>query len=338
MSHTEESLDRRTLAKVGVGFLVAFVLLYLFGRVIGWQEILQTLGSADPAWFAAAVASSLVGLAVWSKAWDEILALVEADIPFPKLMVTYFAATFADYVTPLGKAGGGPFIAYVLSTDERVNYEESLASVTTADLLNLLPFFGFAAVGFVGLLVRGGLPSKANTLVFGLAALAVAVPTGGYVGWRYRGTVTRTLGSVLDPIAERLPFIDPASVRETIRGFFTEVERIRRHPRMLAHTLVFSVTGWVFFAAPLYFAGRTLGVPLDPLVVVFIVPASTLAGLVPTPGGLGGVELAIAGLLVAFAPIDAGMAASIALVYRIASYWIILAVGGTAALYEIYTS
>ena len=331
-------LDRGSVAKIAAGFAVALVLLYLFGRVIGWNEIVSTLGSADPRWFALAIASSTVALAIWAKAWDQILGLVGADIPFRSLVVTYFAATFADYVTPFGKAGGGPLIAYVLSTDERVSYHESLASVTTADLLNLLPFFAFAAIGFVGLTVSGGLPRQANVLVFGLVALAVVVPTGGYLGWRYRSSVGSAFASGLAPVANRVPFLDAESIRGAIRRFFAEIDRIRGHPRVLAHTLVYSVSGWVFFAAPLYLAGRTLGVPLDPLTVLFVVPASALAGLIPTPGGLGGVEAAIAGLLVALTPVGAGTAAAIALVYRVASYWYVLAAGGIAAGYEIYRS
>ena len=351
MSASDETLDggaaeggpdRGTIVKVAAGFVVALVLLYLFGRAIGWNEIVSTLGRADPRWLGLAIASSTVALVIWAKAWDVILDLVDVDIPFRKLVVTYFAATFADYVTPLGKAGGGPLIAYVLSTDERVDYHESLASVTTADLLNLLPFFAFAVIGFAGLTIRGGLPRQANVLVFGLAALAVVVPAGGYLGWRNRESVSASFANTVAPVVNRLPFFDAESlrqrIREGIRDFFTEVDRIRAHPRVLGHTLVYSVTGWVFFAAPLYFAGRTLGVPLDPMVVLFVVPASALAGLVPTPGGLGGVEVAIAGLLVALTPVSAGTAAAIALVYRVASYWYVVAVGGAAAFYEIYAT
>lgn len=55
-------------------------------------------------------------------------------------MPTYLAATFANYTTPFGQAGGEPFIAYVLSADTEASYEESLASVSTADLMHLLPF------------------------------------------------------------------------------------------------------------------------------------------------------------------------------------------------------
>ncbi|MFB6164578.1 MAG: lysylphosphatidylglycerol synthase transmembrane domain-containing protein [Haloarculaceae archaeon] len=336
MATVESALDRRTAGKVGVGFLVAVVLLYLFGRVIGWDEITRTLANADPTWFAAALASMTLGLVVWAKAWDEILHLVDVDLPFPSLVVTYFAATFADYVTPFGKVGGGPLIAYVLSTDDRISYHESLASVTTADMLNLLPYFGFAVVGLVGLLIHGGVPRRARLLVGALAGVAVLVAAGAALAWRFRGRVEALLVGTLAPLLDRVPLVDAASVREEVRGFYEEVDRISDSPRNLAYTLIFSVIGWVFFAAPLYLAARTLGVPIHPLVVLFVVPASTVAGVVPTPGGLGGVEFALVGLLVVLTPMTAGVAAGVALVYRVASYWWVVGIGGLATLYEVY--
>src|SRR6056297_530968 len=91
-----ELFDRRTTVKALAGFLVAGLLLYLFGQVIGWGEILAILGRARPAWLALACLSTLVSLAVWAKSWDVILCAVGVDAPFTDIVVTYFAATFAD--------------------------------------------------------------------------------------------------------------------------------------------------------------------------------------------------------------------------------------------------
>jgi hypothetical protein len=331
------TIDRRTVAKAGAGFVAAVVLIYLFGTVIGWGEILTTLGRADPWWIGLACVSSVVCLVVWAKSWDVVLGLLDVDIPFRSLVPTYFAATFADYVTPFGKAGGGPFIAYVLAADDRANYQESLAGVVTADLLNLLPFFTFAGIGFVALAVTGSIPANASVLVYGLAILAFILPGLVYLSWRHEGTVERVVVRLADPIAARTDRVSIDSLRERIEEFYGRIDVIGDHPRLLGYTLVFAYTGWVFFAAPLYLAGRSLGVPLDPLLVLFIVPASTLAGVSPTPGGLGGVEAAIVALLVGLTSTEPVAAAAVALLYRVASYWFVVLAGGIAALYEIYT-
>ena len=337
MATTTSDVSRRTLVKVGGGFAVAAVLLYLLGRVVGWGEILAAVGRADPLWLVAAMASTTAGLVAWTRVWDDVLSALAVDVPFPSLTMTYFAATFADYVTPAGKVGGGPIIAYLLSTDERVTYHEGLASVTTTDLLNVLPLFLFAAVGTVGLLVRGTLPPRADLFVVAIAGFAAAVAlVVAFVAWR-RADVEDAAVSVLRPVARALPFVEPSTVEGEVREFSTQIGRIAERPRLLVGTLAYSLVGWVLFAAPLYLAARSLGVSLYPPLVLFIIPASTLAGLVPTPGGLGSVEFAVTGLLVALAPLDAGSAAAVTLLYRVANYWFVVVVGGSFTLYEIYS-
>lgn len=326
---------RRTIAKILVGFAVAGVLVYLLGVVVGWQNIVSTLADAKLRWLAVACISTAVCLAAWGKSWQVVLGVLGIDVPYRQLVVTYFAATFANYVTPLGQAGGEPFIAYVLSKDTGANYEDSLASVVTADLLNLLPFFNFAALGLGFLLLQASLPARAKFLARGLAVLAVGVPGLIYVGWRHRERVEGVVLRLVRPVASRTSRVSVAGVRTRIDGFYESLERIAAEPRKLLFAVCFSYVGWVFFALPLYFAGKTLGLPIDPLLVLFIVPASTLAGLVPLPGGVGGVEIALVVLLVALTPLTGGTAAAIALVYRLASYVFALIAGGIAALWVV---
>jgi uncharacterized protein (TIRG00374 family) len=69
-------------------------------------------------------------------------------------------------------------------------------------------------------------------------------------------------------------------------------------------------------------------------VVLFAVPASLLVDVRPLPGGLGGVEFVLAGMLAALAGLDLGVAAAVTLRYRLCSYWFVVAVGDVAALYS----
>jgi hypothetical protein len=332
---TSDPLDRGTVLKALAGFVVAGVLLYYFGSVIGWSEIFATLRGADYEWIVVACASTTLSLVIWSKAWDALLSVVDVEIPFARLSVTYIAATFADYITPFGRAGGGPFVAYVLSRHDRVNFQDSLASIVTADTLNLVPFFSFAAVGFLALIATGEFPSGARTLLWGLGALFVVLPLVAYLFWTRREAVERLADGVISPLARRTDRIDPHGIRDRVDEFYGLVDRMAVDRRAIAKTLGFAFVGWVFFTLPLYFAALTLGVDLSPLVVLFVVPASTIAGFVPTPGGLGGVEAAIVGLVVALTALGPETAAALALVYRAASFVYVLVLGGGAMLYLV---
>ncbi|MFB6075310.1 MAG: YbhN family protein [Haloarculaceae archaeon] len=327
-----ELLDRRTVAKIAAGFLVAGVLLALAAVGIGLGDLERSLADARPAWVLAGCVSTLLCLAAWGRAWQVVLGVAGVEASYRRLVVTYLAATFANYVTPLGQAGGEPFIAYVLSRDTEAEYEEALASVVTADLLNMLPFFTFSGVGFAALLWQASLPSSLKPLAGGLFGLAVGVPVVAVVGWRYRRPIGRLVLRVAAPVARRTPRFSLASLRQRMADLNDAFERIARDRRALAQALVFAYVGWVFFALPLYFVAVSLDLSIPLLLVLFIVPASTLAGVVPSPGGLAGVEFALAGLLIGLVGVGRADAYAASLLYRVASYWFALLVGGVATL------
>jgi uncharacterized protein (TIRG00374 family) len=330
--------SRKTLVRIGAGFAIAVILLTLVAVGIGTEDLAAAFADAKLRWLAVGCLSTFVGLLAWGKAWQVVLEVADIEESFRKISVTYFAATFANYVTPLGQAGGEPFIAYVLSRDTEASYEESLASVVTADLLNLLPFFSFAAVGMGWLLWQANLPTAAEPLAMGLLALAIGVPAFTMAGWRFRRRIANVFLRVVAPIARRTPKISLEGIRERLYELGDAFHRIAAEPSALGRALVFSYVGWVFFAAPLFFAGRTVGIPIGPLLVLFIVPASTIAGIVPSPGGLGGVELALTGLLIALVGLSQADAYAVSLVYRLASYWFAIVVGGIAAMYVVARS
>lgn len=330
--------DRATALKSAAGFLVAAVLLYLFGWALGWERILDVLGRADLGWMVVACVSTAVCLVLWTKGWDIVLSVVGVDIPLSHLVPTYFAATFGDYVTPFGKAGGGPLIAYVLSTHDRASYEEALASVVTTDSLNLLPFFSFAGLGVLALALQGEVPDRIRPLLYGLGGMALAVPVVGFLLWQREVWVVRAVSRIGSWLAARTRFVDAADLEERVVEFFSLLDRVGRSRARLVEVLVLAYAGWVLFAAPMWLSGMALGVELDLLLVGFVVPASAMASFVPTPGGLGGVEAAVAGLLVVLGGVPVATAAAIALLYRAASYWFVVLTGGLAALWVVYRS
>lgn len=328
-------ISREIVGKALLGFGVAGLVIYLLGWTVGWSDARAALSGAQYRWVGVACLSTAAGLVAWGKVWQIVLGILDIEVSFRRLVVTYFAATFANYVTPLGQAGGEPFIAYVLARDTEASYEDSLASVVTADLLNLLPFFNFAAVGLGYLLYRAELAGTAENLALGLGAMAVGVPVLVYVGWQFRESIECVVVRLVAPIVRRTDRLSVAGIQRRIREFYAALEQVAARPRTLAYALTFSYVGWVLFALPLYFAGLAIDAPLSLLLVFFVVPASTLAGIVPTPGGLGAVEGALVGLIVALAPITAPAALAIAVLYRVASYWFAILVGGIAALWVI---
>ena len=195
--------DRSALWKIVLGFAIAALLIYLLGAVIGWEETLGHLRAADPVWVGAACLSTVLCLATWGKTWQLVLGAVGVSVPYRKLVVTFFAATFANYVTPMGQAGGEPFIAYVLARDTDASYEQSLASVLMADLIRLLPFFTVGGIGLVYLLVSSRFTDSVEWFVAVLVAMTLAVPLATLLAWRNRERLRGVVLGLIEPIARR---------------------------------------------------------------------------------------------------------------------------------------
>lgn len=328
--------DRKTVLQILGGFAIAGLVLSFLVDFVGTADVVAELARAELRWVAAACLSTLIGLAAWGKAWQIVLRVSGVGVPYRRLLVTYFAATFANHVTPMGQAGGEPFIAYVLSRDTEASYEDSLASVVTADLLNLLPFFTFAGLGFAALLWQASLPERIEPLAGGLAILAVGLPAAGAVVWRFRRRVGYGVLRLVRPITRRMPKLTAEGLLDRMRDLDKAFQRIAKDRRALASALAFAYVGWLFFALPLYFAGLAVGVSIGPLLVLFIVPASTLAGLAPSPGGSGAVVPMLVVLLLALTPVSGeANATAIAIIYRVASYLFAIMVGGLGAVYVV---
>jgi uncharacterized protein (TIRG00374 family) len=123
----------------------------------------------------------------------------------------------------------------------------------------------------------------------------------------------------------------PEVIGDRIRSFFAAIERVAGDRRELGVALSFSALGWLGIMASLWLGLYAVGVRVHPAVVLVAIPVAALSGVAPLPGGLGGVEAILFGLL---APIDGvttgGAAAAIAL-HRGATYWLPLVVGAVAA-------
>jgi len=63
-------------------------------------------------------------------------------------------------------------------------------------------------------------------------------------------------------------------------------------------------------------------------VAVLVVAVSKVGFVVPTPGGIGGVEATIAGALTLLTPMSVALATATAILFRFSTYWFVVFVGG----------
>jgi len=301
------------------------------GLVVGRHRPRYWLGLAVAglfAWFVlahrAVIGSGLVGLAGAKPAWLVLAAVAGAGltlaaavaqvgtlavrVPFGTMCAAQLAASFAGQLTPVGT---GAFAVMM-----RFLRRQGLSGGTSAAALGLSQFAG---------------------IVTRLLLLVLAIGTE-------RGSMIPRLPAadpaVIGVVIGALPLVVVATrlwVRRLARRLvaWVRAERVRlaavmRSPSRAAALWCGSLATPLLQAFVLYAVGRSLGVHLGLWhVLALYLAASTIAAVVPTPGGLGAIDLTVAAGLIG-AGVPAAAAAGTTVVFRLITAWLPLLPAGLA--------
>jgi len=325
--------------RILLGFIFAILLLIVLISAVGSRDIFMELSRADGRLIALSVLSGCLMLFFRGLVWGQFLSLIDRSMPRRRIGRIFLTAMFVKYITPYGQLATEPFVAYLVSSNAKMDYENGLASIISADLLNYLPYytFGFLALGMIGLggtLVDGML---SQFLAFGglfvlvilLVVLVVRRPEIVYtVVLGATGLTYRLVGRVTNRFDERLA---PDAVRERLDGFYSTVDTITADRRTLLTATLYAHLGMIFLMLPIYFGGIALGYQIALPVVAVVVALGKLGSVVPAPGGTGGVETIVTAGLTTLSGLDPAAALTVALIYRVSTYWLTIGLGGVAA-------
>ncbi|MFP8956839.1 lysylphosphatidylglycerol synthase transmembrane domain-containing protein [Natrialbaceae archaeon A-CW3] len=322
---------------LGVG--VAAALLALLVSLVGSDTVFAELADVDRPLLAAGLLSGVLALTFRGLVWVQLLTLVDDSLRRRQVGMLFLTAMFIKYVTPYGQVATEPLVAYLVAREGELAYEDGLASVLAADVLNYLPYYSFGFLG-VASIVAGDTIATAfvsRLVVFGLAfvvviaAMTVVLWRRTVVYWFVIGAVTtlhRTTGRVTDRFD---PLLCPDAVRGRLDGFYETIDTIGASRRTLAAATVSAHLGMAFLMLPVYIGASALGYHLSLGVVAIAVAVGKLGSVVPAPGGTGGVEAIVTASLATLGQLEVAAALSIALLYRLCTYWLTVGVGGVSA-------
>lgn len=319
-----------------VGFAGALAVLAALAWFVGVDSILSSLAQADPTILVAVVGVAVLWLALWGMALKTVLDSLGAPVPMHTAILVFSAAVFSNNITPFGQAGGEPVSALLISQAADTEYENGLAAIASVDTLHFVPSIGLAIGAFT--FVAAGAVQLGRNLVFAagaLATLAVVLPVGAYLGWRYRyeleAAVIRAFTPVIRGIGRLVPRWQPPSsdaLAERIESFFTAIDHVAGNRQTLVVATGFSTLGWLALGLALWLSLFSLGYTVPFSAVMLAIPVSMVAGIMPLPGGSGAIETVLVGLLVPTAGISSTVALSAVLIYRGATYWLPILIGG----------
>lgn len=316
---------------IAAGFLAGALALALFGWFVGPQQILSTVADLRLRPFSLGLVA--VSLALFAQ-YRALLALLDLS-PAVDSGLAYIRGVYVRQLVPIGNVAGPVVTVYSMRQSTGVSTDRGLPA---AIILQAVSFLAATVVGLVGsvlLLGRGHRVSLALVCGFTVVLVGWIVVIGALVSGigiertvNWSATVLhRTLGRVSSFVAGKT---SPETVRAWLAGFDDARGLIQENPSRIVVAVGWSIIASLLLSVPLVSSGMALGMSL-PFGVAFIVfPASDLFNALPVPGGIGGVELAIAALLVGLTGIDAASGAVIAFCVRLCTYWFVLLLGGVA--------
>ncbi|GGM10454.1 flippase-like domain-containing protein [Promicromonospora citrea] len=275
---------------------------------INFTEITQAVRGANPWWIAVAFALAVL---TWLGAGLTLVAFSPARVPLGRATLTAAAGSFVALAAP---AGIGPAALNLrLLTQRGVSMSMAVATVALVQVsqfvVTVLLLVALSIFTGSGALVE--LPSPAVLIT--LAAVALAV-----------------VAALLVPPVRRwgMGYVAPR-----LRQVWPRLAQVMSHPGRLAlgvagnlvMTLGYIVALWCCLAA------FQESLSLVDIALVNLV-GNALGALIPTPGGLGGVEGALtAGMSAAGVP--ATIAFSATILYRLCTYWGRVPIGWVAMRY-----
>jgi uncharacterized membrane protein YbhN (UPF0104 family) len=310
-------LDVRHLLRRAIGIAVAIGVLVLVALLApGLGEVRDRLGGASPGWLAVAIVFEILSSLSYVLMFRPVFCSLMSWRAAAELGLSEVGT---GSIVPASGAGGIALGAWVLS---RAGMKpETIARRSVAFLL-LKSSINFAAVAVVGVLVFAGVlgPSQSVWLTLLPAALSV---------------IAIALVALIPRIPEgRAPEDDDGRARRIwlaarsalVRGTAEAGVLLRRRDPLL---LAGIVGYWAWDNLALWATFHAIGDPQGASVILLGYLIGQLGGLLPIPGGLGGIDGGLIGTFVVFGAAASSATAAV-LAYRIILFWIPLLMGGFA--------
>jgi uncharacterized membrane protein YbhN (UPF0104 family) len=284
----------------------------------GLGSVRDRLSGADPLWLALAVLLEALSCASYVLMFRPVFC---NHMPWRTSWEISWSSLAVGSIVPASGAGGLALGAWILH--EGGMPAERIARRSVAFFL-VKSSVNFVAVAVLGTLLAIGVlgPDLSPWLTALPAALSIALI--GVV------VVVPRLGPGADPPedAGRVRRGVVVVRRALVQGIAEAIELIRNRDPLL---IVGAVGYWAWDNAMLWATFNAFGEAPELTVILMGYLIGQLGGLLPLPGGLGGVDGGLIGTLIVFGAPAAATAAAV-LAYRVILFWLPLIVGGLAFL------
>jgi uncharacterized membrane protein YbhN (UPF0104 family) len=301
-------LDTNRLVRRGLVVVVAIVVLVLIALLApGLGSVRTILERASPGWIAIAIVlevlSSLSYVAMFRPAFCPRMSWRSTfEISLSELAV--------GSIVPASGAGGVALGAWILT---RSGMPGAVVARRSVAFLLIKSSVNFVAVAVIGLLLWLGVGPDLSPA---LTILGTAISVGILIGVP---VVARVLGKAGSRGGKKV-----RAVAVAVYDGVGEAGRLlrRRDPLLIGGALGY----WLFDNLVLLATFHAFGLSPPLIIVLMAYLCGQLGGILPLPGGIGGIDGGLIGTLIVYG-IPAAEATAAVLAYRVVLFWIPLAMG-----------
>lgn len=301
-------VGRRTVIRRIVSVLLPVVILAVVLATINLREIASALETSDWRW---AAVSFALGLATYVGAGLAFAAFAPVGVSLWVGTLVHAAGAFVSMVAPAGVGSAALNLRLLVKRGVSGPLAVATAALTqvmqfVVTVLLLLGIWAISGSNELALVT----PGRGTLLVFGVVAVLAA---GAMLVPRLRRRVARTTS-------------------ETLRQTWPRLSQVLGHPGRMGLAALGSAVVTLGYVLAFGACLEAFGVHLDLVATALIYLVGNAAGsLVPSPGGIGTIELTlIAGLTAA--GVNAGVAASVVILFRALTFWLPIPLGWLAFL------
>lgn len=235
---------------------------------------------------------------------------------------------------PFGQVSALPTGGVIMSRWTGQTFEKSVAALSTKRLVGFTP--GILVMLFGGsyiALYDATIPKEIRLLVavFTVSiALFVVVVVLVHRNHDLAKRITHRFVAALNGGMGYVPWvskIDEAEIRIRVDGFSESIEKILTNKPVVLTAAALTTAATISQGIMLWIVLGGVGVSISLALAVFIVPVSLLASVIPTPGGVGGIEGAQILVLLATTAGDEAAIITAVVVIRGLIYWTPIIVG-----------
>ncbi len=320
--------NARQISALAVGLAVGLavvVTIIVLAADRGLQAVIGTATSAGVSALGSTTLAVLIALTVVAVLYQVAAAgaaraAAGVPLPFAELLGVQFVAAAANRLTPVG-LGSVAVTGRYFTRRGRLAPAQSAAALTSLSLLG-----GLADVAAFAILIAAGsaigLAGAARELPTLAERLAAIIPRpAGW--WLWTAGAAAVIGIGVGIVLWRRHRV-ARRVGAALRHYAAAVATLLARPRRLAGLLSASAATTLLLAAG--FAAAAILTPAGlpsgdagALMIGYMVAAAA-GNLVPTPGGIGGVDAALVGVLLA-SGVPLAHAVATVLVFRLITFW-----------------